>query len=244
MILHPGRALADAWALWKRDRALLLPIAGLSLFLPQLAQLLLLPPSPEWPVDRSPEILAAWFETSYSQWVNAYGPWIILGYLVVLFGSVVILTLFLDEGRPDVRGAFRRAVKVAPRFILASFLAGVPIGLGYLLVLPGIYLLGRLMLAGPAIVASGDSATKALARSWRVTRGSSLPAFGLAALILLGGSVATEPFLMLGRAMTASNSVNPVALGLLDIGASLVAAAAGLAMLLVEIAVWRQLVRD
>jgi len=245
MTLDPRRALIDAWALFRRERGLLLPIAGLFLFLPQLAQLLLLPEVPELPADRTPEALAAWFQGSYTAWATITGPWILLGYLLVLFGSAAMLALFLDEGRLDVAGALRRALGLAPRYLLASILIGIPVGIGsWLLVLPGIYLLGRLMLTGPAVMASPSlGAVRAAATSWRLTRGAQMATTALAALAMLAAMLVPLPFLSMGSAMRASEGVNPVALAVLEVGAAAAITASVMALLLVEVAVWRQLSR-
>ena len=42
----------DAWGRFKRDRQILLPLAGLFLFLPQFAFYLLVPPLPRIPAAR------------------------------------------------------------------------------------------------------------------------------------------------------------------------------------------------
>jgi hypothetical protein len=245
MILDPRRALVDAWALFRSERSLLLPIAGLFLFVPQLAQLLLLPEVPEIPLDRSPQNLATWFEGSYSAWATIAGPWILLGYLLVLFGSATILALFLDAGRLDVASALRRALGLTPRYLLASILIGIPVGIGsWLLVLPGIYLLGRLMLTGPAVMATPSvGAVRAAATSWRLTRRAQMATTALAALTMLAAMIAPLPFLSLASSMRAAGAVNPVALAMLEIGAAAAITASVLALLLVEIAVWRQLAR-
>jgi hypothetical protein len=71
-------------------------------------------------------------------------------------------------------------------FVLMSILAtlGVLGGL-ILLILPGLVIMARWIIAGPLVVARGDGATRALGESWERTRGAEWPILVAAFALLL-----------------------------------------------------------
>jgi hypothetical protein len=77
-----------------------------------------------------------------------------------------------------------------------GFLGGIPIFLGYLLlVVPGIYLSARWLQSAAQVVAGGRSATGALGASWDATA-QSQPAHFIAAILLALPTVATIAVLL------------------------------------------------
>lgn len=244
-----GRILHDAWRLAKAESALLIPVAGLFVFLPQLAQWLLLPPLPTRPVPANPDqanslnAMIDWFNLVYAPWAQANGVWIMLVALVSLFGAGAMLALFVGRDRPDVGAALARSGVLLPRLLLLALLIQVPTMLGlYFLILPGVYLLGRLMLGYPAIFATQRlSAVGAVSLSWRLTRGHSLQTAVLAGLPYLGTVMLMMPFQALADLMTSAHAVNPVAMAILGMIEALIGTIQTIGLVLIQVAIWRRL---
>jgi hypothetical protein len=236
--------LRDAWAMWRTDSDLLLRVAGLFLFLPLLATLLLLPAMPPFAV--TPEMSQA-AQTALAEqivaWISAYGGWSLLGALIVEAGMLVVLTAYLGRDRPDVRGAISGAAQLLPRYVLAMILVGFP-RLGVLtlvLLLPGLYVLGRMIALGPILVAERPIGVGgAVARSWALTRGNGLPLAGLVSLTILGGMLLAAPFNLIDKGLR-SVAPNVVAITLADAAGAAIATAALLATALIQIAAYRRL---
>lgn len=237
--------LRDAWGLFRRDRALLVRLAAPFLFWPALALGLLIPapPLPDEGVADTTARATAWIDSA-GQWAGHYGGWYFASYAVGLIGTAALLTLVLGGGRLTVGEALGRALKAAPRYLLAMILVALPVGAGMLLyILPGLYVAGRLLVVGPVLLAERRmAAVGALARSFALTRGVGLPMAALASCTYLGGIIATQPFLMLIDLSKGEGTGNPVAIALLDAGAAAVAMAAGLAQALIAVAAYRRLV--
>src|SRR3546814_19629445 len=80
-------------------------------------------------------------------------------------GVLVILSLYLDRRRPDLKTALGHALRLLPRYLLSAVLIGLPVvaGIGLLgpllggaiviLLVPAFYWIVRTMLTGAAIVA-------------------------------------------------------------------------------------------
>jgi hypothetical protein len=175
-----------------------------------------------------------------------YGGWYLLASLLVQFGSLVVLILYLGSDRPDLGAALARGVRLFPRYLPAMILVGLPLGFGQffvLFLLPGLYLFGRMMVVGPVLVVdSRPGIRRAIARSWALTRGHGLAATGLAGLTVLGGGIAALPFVVIEHSLTAAKLANPVAIALVNAGAAAVTAAAMLALVLFQVALYRRLV--
>lgn len=241
--LDPAAVLHEAWALFRRDRDILLRIAGAFLFLPSFALALLVPGPPPRDQRGDDEAAVAWFD-ALGDWGRAHGGWYLLAYAVGYLGAATLYALYLDQRRLDVGGAIRRAAATLPRYLLTMALVALPVGAGMLLLfVPGLYVLGRVMLAGPALITERGSALSAIRRSMWLSRGSGLPLMGLAAVPVLGGALASQPFVLLDAWMREHGAANPVALALVDAGASLVGMASGLAGVLIALVVYRRLAR-
>ncbi len=90
-------------------------------------------------------------------------------------------------GRPvEAREALRRAAPYIGRLLICSMLTAAVIFVGIvLLVVPGIILIAGLLLAIPALVIEGNSASAALSRSWELTRGSRWRMLGLLVVLVI-----------------------------------------------------------
>ena len=246
MTIDVTTVLRDAWALFRRDRDVLLRLAGPFLFLPAYALVLLVPapPTPDANAADSQAATQAWLQ-SVGDWAGAHGGWFLLAYAIGYVGGAAILSLYLDRTRPDVGGALRRALTLAPRFLLAMLVVSFPAGLGLLLwVIPGLYVMGRTMLVAPALVAERPvAALAAIARGWALGRGSSLALMALSAITYVTGWLASTPFLALDGWLREGGGSGPVPLAIVDAGAAAVATASGLAGTLVALAAYRRLAR-
>lgn len=250
MTLSIAAMLADARAAWRRDAALLAPLAGVGYFLPQLAAQLLLPPLPAAPATRDEAAMVAW-TGAVQAWAGSYGIWYLLAPLLALFATLGIMALYLGRDRPTLAGALGTAGRLFLRYLLASILVSLPMGgiLSLALMAPVLmvfaaapifYLYARTMLMGPVIVAEAPvGAVEAVVRSWRLTAGAGWPLAALYAAIFLVPALVGSVALSLGSA----GGGNPV---IVAIAASLAcaAAAAGATLLaLVEVAAYVRVAR-
>jgi hypothetical protein len=250
MKLDFATVLTDAWALFRRDRDLLLRIAAPFLFLPAFALALVVPDPPMPPEGAgSGEAQALAWADQVTAWAGANGGWYALAYAISFFGTSLFYALYLDgqAGRQglDVATAMKRSVAQFPRYLLAMILVSLPAGAGLLLyAIPGLYILGRTMLTGPVLFAEAPvGAFAAIRRSLVLTRGSGLPLMGLAAFSYISGWITGQPFMLVDRWMRTSGQENPVVLALVDAGAAAAAMAAGLAMALIAVSAYRRLAR-
>ncbi len=248
MKLDFATILTDAWGLFRRDRDLLLRIAAPFLFLPAFALALVVPdpPMPD-PAAGNSEAQALVWADQVTAWAGANGGWYGLAYAISFFGTSLLYALYLDrrDGALDVGAAMKRSATLFPRYLLAMLLVSLPAGAGLLLyAIPGLYILGRTMLTGPALFAEAPlGPVAAIRRSLSLTRGSGLPLMGLAAFSYISGWLIGEPFMMVDRWMRANGQENPVVLAVVDAGAAAAAMAAGLAMALIAVSAYRRLAR-
>lgn len=247
MKLNIARAFQTAWSMWKTDWDLLIRVAGLFVFLPQFACALLVPQMPALPAgDTSEAAVRVWVE-AFTVWFSAYGPWLFGAELLTLFGSLVMLSLYLGVNRPPLGAALAGSLRLFPRYLLAALIVSLPVGLflvpaiGFALVLPAMYLFGRLLLTGAVIAAEQPiGAIAALQRSARLTRGNGMVMMGVAGLLLFGGQLAAWPFVAAGRTLNGAPMANPVTAVLLDGAAAAALTAALIATVLVRIALYRE----
>jgi hypothetical protein len=247
MTIDLPAVFADAWQRWRRDRQLLLPIAGLFLFLPQFGFYVLSSPMPAIPAGEAVDPAALLAPGSpLATWLTQNAPGMLASVLLMAFGALTVLTLYLG-GEPQTPGtAMRRAVSLYPRYLLAAIVAGIPaapVQLGLLiLAVPCLYLLGRLLLLGAVLVAERPiSVGAAIVRSFALTRRRGLAMMGLAALALVAGMLAPLPFRLLRDALQGAGEVNPVAVAIAEAVGSGIAAAVALATGLFQVSLYRRL---
>lgn len=238
--------IADAWRLWKRDSDLLLRIAGAFLFLPTFALHLVVPSPPAFTAESElNEAQQLEMARGFVAWAGANGGWYLLSTLLIYAGLLTILVLYQDAARPDLRAAFARAARLFGRYVLAMIVIGIPVTIGLwsiVLLLPGLYLLGRMFAVGPILVGEAPIGLRgALARSWALTKGNGLVLAGFSALTMLGGGIAAAPFLAIDRSLRAGGADNPLVIAAVDAAAAAMATAALLAMVLLQVAIYRRL---
>ena len=136
---------------------------------------------------------------------------VVLGSLGVVLGSLVglagifwlqgALVIAIDDvrdGRADL-GVGQTLERVKPRvgtLVLAGLIAGVAVGIGFLLlIVPGLYLLTIWLVIIPAIMLEGRGVGDAFGRSRELVRGYGWSVFGvivLTFLIVVGVSIAVS----------------------------------------------------
>lgn len=235
MSLSYSAVWADTVALLRRHASLVATVAGVFLFLPGLLVAYFLPqPEGAASVER---LIAAW-----SDYMGANWPWLLLNSLAGMVGSIAILLLLFARDI-SVGGAIAAAFVLLPAYFVASFLGNLGIALGFmLLILPGLYMIGRLGPLNAVIVAETHrNPIAAIRRCWALTRGQGWAIAGLILLIAIAATIAV------GAAATLLGILFVLALGQ-DLGQLLVlivraAGGAGMVTLLLVLgaALYRQL---
>lgn len=229
-------ALGDARRLWRRDRELLLRIAGVFVFLPAFASLLLLPDPVAAPGAGNDERQAA-----FLAWGTANAHWIALRLTFDLFGVAALLTFYLDRHR-TLGEALQRTLTIFPRYVAAALLTwAMVVGGLFALVLPGFYAIGRLTMTGPAIVAERRGVVASLSRSTALTQGMGWAMFGIVAATTATGYVITAVLVAIDDAMALAHVANPVTVAIIDAAAAGVSMLTTLARVLIVVAVYRRL---
>lgn len=189
MAFDSSKAWTEATGMVSANRDVLLALAGVFLVLP-LAALAVFVPAPEPPAgaqaEQIMELMGAYYRGAWPAYVIAA--------VVSSIGSLAMLALFTDRGRPTVGEAIRIGAVATPSVIAAQVLLGMGLALAAMvpltlamasgqqalavLVLAGallaaVWLWVRCSLVSPAVVVDGlRNPIAALQRSWRLTRGN------------------------------------------------------------------------
>ncbi|MDG5488227.1 hypothetical protein NYR55_06285 [Sphingomonas sp. BGYR3] len=151
MTLRLTEGFEVALTLLRRDRSVLIPLAGLFFAWPALALKLLVPPLDFKGVAQDAQLALV------LGYLADHSLMLVLSMLMNSFGTAVILTLYLDPRRLDVGGAMIAALRSFPRYLTGVVLAGLVAGIGFfLLIVPGIYFTARAMMIGPRLIARAD----------------------------------------------------------------------------------------
>lgn len=231
-------AARAAWGMWRRDAALLWPLFGLTQLLPILMRLLALPPLPQAAPDAAGAI-------DQLRALGAYGrdnfPLIVTILVMQALGRATLFSLYRAPPGRTLGTALSEAIALLPRYLFVALAVTLGTTLGLLLFwLPGIYLAGRLILVGPALVAHPERpALQALVASWRLTRGNGLMLMALVALLELSRTLIERPF-TLGRAVFSAAGEDSVLGALLALGQASAVAAILLALALFQVALYRE----
>lgn len=206
--LDMGHAWTQATGLIGANRDTVGAIAGLFFFLPALALAFFAPelvnPQPAAPAGADPQVA---FQAMADQMTRAYAqnwPLFLAMTLAQFIGSLSLLALLTDRGRPTVREALMIGFASLLSYLAAQILSalgvgmviGLPLGLiaaagspattvlaGIVLVVIGFYVLIKFSLIAPVIAIDGlRNPIAALTRSWRLTKGNS---FRIALFLLL-----------------------------------------------------------
>lgn len=242
-------AMGEAWALLKRDRDPLIALTGLFIFLPTLATLLLVRPAPAPPpADADKAVIANWANV-YAEWLASNFPGMAAASLFAMLGALTILVFCADPARPSVADAIMKSIRKLPGYVLQVVLVSIPVSMGFLgliapplfiLLLPGLWVLGRALMASVGFAAAQLGPIAAIGKSFAWTRGNGLTMAGLAAIGAFGGEVLAAPFTSLDHAMRIAHAENPIAVIVAGIGAAASVSVVALAMLLLRVAIyWR-----
>lgn len=206
--LDMGKAWTQATGLIGSNRDTIGAIAGLFFFLPAFALALFAPelvnPQPAAPAGADPQVA---MQAALDQMSQAYTDnWALFLALTIaqFVGSMSLLALLTDRGRPTVGEALGIGLKSIPTYLAAQILSalavglavGIPLGIvaaagspiavalvGFVLVLVGVYLFVKFSLIAPVIAIDGvRNPITALRQSWRLTKGNS---FRIVAFMLL-----------------------------------------------------------
>ncbi len=205
MKLDLGQAWNTALELMNANRDVILVIAGVFLFLPGLAQALLMPGMNEMAAD--PENIDAVMAELQALYTEYWWVFVLVAIINTL-GTLTLLTLLTDRQRPTVAEALKASgmgilsyIAVQILLILGVSLAlGIPVGLAFasgstaLIVIAviaaivvGFYLMAKFALVTPVIAI--DKILNPLAvlkRSWTLTKGNSIRVFAFLFLLILG----------------------------------------------------------
>jgi hypothetical protein len=163
----------DTVALLKSHGSLLLAVAGVFILLPLLmtAYFLPTPTSSTDPIG----VLGRYYRENWH--------WLALASLINSIGSIAIYKLIFSGRGLSVGQAIGGALALLPFFFIATMIVSVAIGVGFaFLVIPGLYLLGRLAITAPTMVAENlRNPFSAMGESWRLTKGRGWAIAGLIA---------------------------------------------------------------
>ena len=208
MKFDSNRAWQEASAAVAASREALFALAGVFFLVPSLA-FALFTGEPQLAANAKPQAAMAMMQEYYLQAL----PWLVPVTLLQGAGSLAVLALLSHHARPTVGEAIRTGFLALLPYIAAQLLLSmglglafaVPVGLGMagakavaLLIGMGLaafafYAMIKTSLLGPVIVIEGErNPMRALARSWRLTKGNSARILvfylliGLAFLIVTG----------------------------------------------------------
>lgn len=180
-----NEAWADTVRLTRSNWAALIAIAGAFNFLPTLLLYRI------YPMGEPPAGSDAWafIDFMLGYYRTNIVPVTIHGF-VVMIGSAAMLRLVFARGG-TVGAALLFAIALLPVYSILVVLVNLAVGAGLaLLILPGLYLWGRLLPAAPAMVAEDRrNPLDALKRGFELSRGHGWQIIGLYLLVWIPGAL-------------------------------------------------------
>lgn len=245
MSLDVRGVFRDAWAMWRHDRVVLLAIAGFFLFLPQLAFLLFGPAAAaSEAIDAAQKLAPEVRLQALAQVYAANLPLLIAIALTTVLGALSILMLYADGAKRDVGGVLLASLRRLPTYFLLTLIIDIAASSWtyfFYIVIPCMYLVGRMLVAGPIFAQAGVGPIEAIIRSFRATRGRGLVLMGLATLIIFAAIILPAPAIMLGDVLDRAPLANPVSGLIIDAIAAALSAATMLGGILIRIALYRRI---
>jgi hypothetical protein len=173
---------ADTVALLRSHASLIATVASVFIFLPTLLVAHFLPQPEAVSFDRLGQL---WSEYLIANW-----HWLLISKIVGMIGSIAILLLVFARGI-TVGGAIAAAVALLPAYFIASLLGSIAVGIGFLLlIVPGLYLLGRLGPLNPVVVAEAQkNPIAAIRRCWTLTEGHGWAILGLILIVAIAAAI-------------------------------------------------------
>lgn len=214
MTLSYSAVWDDTMRLLRDNGRLLAAVAGVFFFLPDVASAIYLKP-PE-PQSENPAVIFAAMQTF---WIAA-APWLALQFLIAMIGSAAMTRLVLAPGT-TVGAALAFGVRLLPFYVLLTLAVAVlamvaclPIilvigGIGaavgpgpalalvglialVVLLVPMLYLSGRIIPSLPVMVAEGlRNPVTVLIRAFALTKGKGWAVLGLFIVVILVGAIVT-----------------------------------------------------
>ena len=171
----------DAVGMLKAHGSLLLSIAGVFFLLPALLMGYFLPQPGGLSGEAAFNAMIAHYRENWT--------WILLGQIVNLIGGIAIYRLLFDQRGVTVGSAIAGAFAILPAYFAMTVLSSMAVGFGFFwFILPGIYLLGRLVISGAAMIAEGHRSPLApIRRSWSLTRRRGWAVAGLTFIVIVAG---------------------------------------------------------
>lgn len=202
MRLNYGELWNEAVGLVRRNRPVVVALAGAFFFLPNLLVGYLAPMEPGRQGVSFIEAVAAH--------VRAHWPLILAGGLVEMLGTLTLLRLFLKPEGRTVGATIAASLALLPTMFVTAFVSNLLLFAGLLLlIVPGIYVLGRLALAPAAIVAEERrNPFDAIRRSFELTRSFGFAVAGILIVIFVlalivdiavSGGLGSAAILLAGR---------------------------------------------
>jgi hypothetical protein len=176
----------DTLRLLRQHAPLLAAIAGVFLFLPALLFAVFMPPPV--PQGGNPERVVQLVFDYY----RTAAPWFLVQGLFTMVGTLAMLRLVF--ARDTVGGALVHGLMLLPFYFLLSIICGFMIGFGLiLLIVPGLYLLGRLAPVSAVLVAENRrNPFDAIGRTFALTRGHGWAILGIVFVVAIVAGIAVS----------------------------------------------------
>jgi len=175
----------DTLRLLRQHAPLLAAIAGVFLFMPALLFAVFMPP-PVPPQGGNPERALQMVFDFY----RAAAPWFLVQALFTMVGTLAMLRLVF--ARDTVGGALVQGLVLLPFYFLLSLICGFLLFFAFLLLLvPGLYLLGRLAPISAVLAAENRrNPFDAIGRTFALTKGNGWAIFGLIFVVGIVAAIA------------------------------------------------------
>lgn len=155
MTLRLADLFADAQQLWQRERALVLPVAGMFFLVPLLGVVLLMAPHVAQLQDLADP---AALRSFYDRFVQANLVPLALAYFTFDFGMFALLSLFLQGNGRTLGQVLALALRRLFPFLILELAVSLAVQLGLsLFLVPGVFLFARTWLAAPAYAARPEA---------------------------------------------------------------------------------------
>lgn len=232
-----GAAWDDSLNLMKSHSALTGTIAAFFLFLPTLAVAWFGPPATEPAAGADFAQIMEVFQSNF----RAFLPYQLAITLFTIVGTIAILRLWLARTGTSVGEALTFALMLFPTMVAIQILSGMMLGIGFLLlIIPGLYLIGRLALVAPAIADRGIyNPLTAIGESWRLTENNGWAIFFF--LFLVGVVILIAALIVGGVVGIATSGGSDVARILEGLVEATFAAAGSFVSIAISAAAYRQL---
>lgn len=176
----------DAVRMLRANASLFFGIAGAFFFLPALLVGYFAPPP-----EGAPSVAAA--VADMERYMSANWHWVLLANLVNSVGAIAIYLLLFDRRGHTVGSAISAALPILLFYFILSLIVTAVIVFGLaLLIVPGLYLTGRLMISNAVMVAEDRrNPIAALGGAWRLTKGKGWAVAGLLLAVFIVGTIVT-----------------------------------------------------